>query len=347
VVFFRPALRYDPASPAPQDTAALAVLDKRRGRSYNPGAMEKLHFGDVTVERCVESEGPSFYPGFIFPDWDEDAFAAERRDWIDPLYFDEESGRLLMSLHSYIIRTPHHTILVDTCVGNDKHRPDTKPWHMRQTPFLEDLTAMGVAPEEVDFVMCTHLHVDHIGWNTKLEDGRWTPTFPNAKYLFHETEYAYWEKADMGDGGSGMTRRDAFEDSVLPVMEAGQAVLVEGDHAIDDTLQLEPSPGHSPGHVFLNLETEHGSAVFTGDVMHHPVQIAYPEWNSRFCYDPPQSQRTREAIVERTADTSTLVLAAHFAMPVAGHIVSNPGGNGDRCKFQGVSQQGGRLLTES
>ena len=138
-----------------------------------------------------------------------------------------------------------------------------------------------------------------------------------------------------------------MDERVLPVVGARLADFVEGDHAIDDTLQLEPSPGHSPGHVFLNLETEHGSAVFTGDVMHHPVQIAYPEWNSRFCYDPPQSQRTREAIVERTADTSTLVLAAHFAMPVAGHIVSNPGGNGDRCKFQGVSQQGGRLLTES
>ena len=125
--------------------------------------MKTLHFGETTVSRCVESEGPSFFPGFIFPDCDPDAFEAERRDWLDPHFVDADSGRLLMSLHSYIIKTPQHTILVDTCVGNHKHRPDTKPWHMKDGPFLEDLAAMGVTPESVDFVMCTHLHVDHIG----------------------------------------------------------------------------------------------------------------------------------------------------------------------------------------
>lgn len=284
--------------------------------------MKKLHLGETTVERCIEAEGPSFHPGFIFPDLDPEAFEAERQDWLDPHFVDAESGRLLMSLHSYIVRTPRHTVLVDTCVGNHKHRPDTPPWHMKEGPFLEDMIAMGVPPESVDFVMCTHLHVDHVGWNTKLEDGRWVPTFPNARYIFHEDEYAHWETADMPEG-SGNTRRDVFEDSVLPVVEAGQAVMVTDGHRIDDTLHVEASPGHTPGHAFLHLEDGGRHAVFTGDCMHHPIQVAYPEWNSRYCNDPPRSAATRRDIVERCADTDTTVLAAHFADPVAARIVSN------------------------
>ncbi|MEC7301587.1 MAG: MBL fold metallo-hydrolase [Pseudomonadota bacterium] len=284
--------------------------------------MKTLHFGETTVSRCVESEGPSFFPGFIFPDCDPDAFEAERRDWLDPHFVDADSGRLLMSLHSYIIKTPQHTILVDTCVGNHKHRPDTKPWHMKDGPFLENMVAMGVTPESVDFVMCTHLHVDHIGWNTKLEDGRWVPTFPNAKYLFHEDEYAHWKTAEMPEG-SGNTRREAYDDSVLPVVEAGQAVMVSDGHQLEDSVYVESSPGHTPGHAFLHLNSPDGRAVFTGDCMHHPVQVAYPEWNSRYCFDPPKSAATRREIVERCADTDTVVLAAHFADPVAARIVSN------------------------
>ena len=231
-----------------------------------------------------------------------------------------------MSLHSYVIRTARHTILVDTCIGNDKHRPDTKSWHMRDSCFLSDLAALGVAPEAVDFVLCTHLHVDHVGWNTRLDNGRWVPTFPNATYLFHRVEYDYWETHEMDSSvGSGLTPRESFVDSVLPVVEAGQAALVEGDYAIDDSLRLEPSPGHSPGHVFLNLDSAGSSAVFTGDVMHHPVQVALPEWNSRYCYEPAQSRATREAIVDRCADTATVLLAAHFPEPVAGRIISTDG----------------------
>lgn len=294
--------------------------------------MKLLRFGDITVERCVESEGPSFHPGFIFPALDEEAFARECADWLDGRLVDAASGRLLMSLHAYVIRTAHHTVLVDTCVGNHKHRPQTPPWHLRDGPFLADLAAMGVAPEEVDFVLCTHLHVDHVGWNTRLEGGRWVPTFPNARYLFDRVEYAHWECAEELPEGSGNTRRDAFEDSVLPVVASGQALLVDGDHAIDDNLVLEPSPGHTPGHVFLNLETPQGSAVFTGDCLHHPVQIAIPDLNSRFCVDPVQAAATRRGVVERVADTATLMLGAHFPTPVAGRVVSN----GDRWKLRWI-----------
>jgi glyoxylase-like metal-dependent hydrolase (beta-lactamase superfamily II) len=278
--------------------------------------MRALDFGAVRVSRVVEAEGPSFLAAFLIPDSNDDALAAER-SWIEPRFYDRDSGRLIMSLHSYLVRTPHHTILVDTCVGNDKERPSTPRWHRQETPWLDRLAAC-VAPEEVDFVLCTHLHVDHVGWNTRLSGGRWVPTFPNARYLFHKAELAFWE--GEADGGSG-AGDGCFADSVLPVIEAGRAVLVEGDHAIDDTLWLEPSPGHTPGHVCLHLAAGGRRAVFSGDVMHHPVQCAYPEWNSRFCVDPALSRATRMRFVDRHAETDTVILAAHFAAPTAGRIV--------------------------
>ena len=292
-----------------------------------PG-MKCLSFGDVTVDRLVEAQGLSFHPNYLLPDSSSEALAGES-EWLEPHFFDPGSGRFIMSLHTYVIRTPHHVILVDTCVGNDKDRPSTKPWDKLNTPYLANLGAMGVNTEEVDYVLCTHLHVDHVGWNTKLENGRWVPTFPNARYLFHQFEYDHWENAGRWGAGKGSSD-GCFEDSVLPVMEAGQADLVAGDYAIDDSLWLEPSPGHSPGHVCLNLEGGGRKAVFTGDVFHHPCQCAYPEWSSRFCFDPGQSSLTREHYIDRLGDTDTLVLAAHFASPVTGRIVSN----GARCRFQ-------------
>lgn len=289
--------------------------------------MRTLDIGGVTVERVVEAEGPSFHPTFLLPDYQQDA-ADEERDWLEPGFFDRERGRLIMSLHSYVIRTQHHVILVDTCVGDHKNRPSTPAWHQKEGPFLDDLRAAGVAPEAVDFVLCTHLHVDHVGWNTRLENGRWVPTFPNAKYLFHKVEYDHWAAA--GDHGAGKGASDGcFEDSVLPVMDAGQAELVAGDHAIDDTLWLEPSPGHSPGHVCLHLKAGDGHAIFTGDMLHHPVQCAYPEWSSRFCSDPAQSRATRQRFVDDYADTATFVLGAHFATPTIGRIKGGP----KRCRL--------------
>jgi len=286
--------------------------------------MKPLVLGDVTVTRVVENEGPSFFPAFLIPDATEEALAPER-EWIEPLFFDAATGRLVMSLHSYLIRTPRHTVLVDTCVGNDKERPSTRPWHRQRTPWLDRLSAAGVAPEAVDFVLCTHLHVDHVGWNTRLAGGRWVPTFPNARYIFHKDEYAYWERMEAETVGSG-AGDGCFDDSVKPVMEAGLALLVDGDYAIDDALWLEPSYGHTPGHVSLNLAAGGMRAVFTGDLMHHPVQCAHPDWNSRFCWDPALSRASRERFVDTHADTATLVLAAHFATPTVGRIVGHGAG---------------------
>ncbi len=289
--------------------------------------MKTLHFGDVTVDRIVELEAPGFHPGYFLPDATDEAIAAQH-DWLLPHFLHEASGRMIQSVHAYVIRTGHHTILVDTCIGNDKPRASTPPWNNLQTPWLDDLAAIGATPEDVDFVMCTHLHEDHVGWNTQLLDGRWVPTFPYAKYISEKHEYEHWSTADDDMGGAG-SNDGCFEDSVLPVMAAGQAVLVDGDHALDDQMWLNPTPGHSPGHVCMNLSAGGRNAVFSGDLLHHAVQVAHPEWNSRFCWDGKMSRASRRKFVKQNAGTDTLILAAHFPSPTAGTIVSN----GPRCKF--------------
>lgn len=285
--------------------------------------MKTLRFGATTVDRAVEMEGHILDVHMLLPTFDY-AAVEENRDWLEPHFWDDAQKNILASMHTYVIRTPHHTILVDTCVGNDKPRTISEEWNHMQTPWLDRLAALGVRPEEVDYVLCTHLHVDHVGWNTRLEGGRWVPTFPKARYLFHRAEFDAWEKERNHIAVDG-----SFDDSVLPVVEAGQAQFVAGDHAIDDTLWLEPTPGHSPGHVVLHLQSGGAKAVFTGDMIHHPIQIAYPEWNSGFCSIPELAREQRQRFVQNQADTGTIILPAHFAAPVAGCIASN----GNRWKF--------------
>jgi glyoxylase-like metal-dependent hydrolase (beta-lactamase superfamily II) len=310
--------------------------------------LNQLKFGSVTVDRVVEAEGPGFTPEFLLPASSEEAIRAER-DWLVPHFYAETHNRFIQSMHSFVIRTDHHTVLIDTCIGNDKDRPSTRAWHQQQKPYLERLHAIGVHEDEIDFVMCTHLHVDHVGWNTKLENGHWVPTFPNARYLFHKLEYQWLEasgfeasefeisgleeqrsnnRGDQAANGRG-SGDGFFEDSVLPVVRAGQSELIDADYTLDDTLSLDPTPGHSPGHVCINLTSQGKNAVFAGDLLHHPIQCAYPEWNSRFCWDQEMSAEQRTRFVSRYVDQDVVILPAHFASPVAGHIT----GNGARCKF--------------
>ena len=275
--------------------------------------------GEFQISRVVEGEGPLFDAQTFLPDSTPDVIEANA-DWLIPQYIDPDSGQLILAIQSYIVRTPRHTILVDTCVGNDKPRPMRPMWDMMNGPYLADLAVAGVQPEEVDFVLCTHLHVDHVGWNTRLVDGRWVPTFPNAKYIFAKKEYDFWETRHR-EGTQGPVP-NVYDDSVLPVMEAGQAVLVDMDHQIGDGMWFEPAPGHTDGNVVVNLQSNDASAVLSGDVMHHPLQLVRPEWSSRACEDRALSATTRRALIERYADTDTLMAPAHFASPSMGHIVS-------------------------
>lgn len=276
--------------------------------------MTTLNIGAVSITTVVETDGPTFDPAVLLPDWSEDAFA-EQRDWLVPDHFDIESGMLKMPIQSFVIKTGHHTILVDGCFGNHKKAGNPR-FNMMDTAWLDRLSEAGVTPADIDFVMCTHLHPDHVGWNTQLEDGRWVPTFPNARYLFGETEWAHWETAN----NAADEPIPHLVESVLPIIAAGQSELVAWDHQIDDQAQLAPLPGHTPGHMGLILTSGGSEAILTGDMVHHPIQFHYPGWNSGFCNDPVMARETRRAFLERSAETDLLVGPAHFAAPTFGHV---------------------------
>jgi glyoxylase-like metal-dependent hydrolase (beta-lactamase superfamily II) len=279
----------------------------------------KWRIGEVEVTKVVELEttGGS---RFILPQATREAILPI--GWLIPHFADE--GRLKMSIHALVIETPDRRILVDTCLGNDKQGRRVPTWNERQGRFLEDLAAAGFPPETIDTVLCTHLHVDHVGWNTRLVAGRWVPTFPNARYLFGRVEYEHWTKQSE--------REDmvtVFADSVRPILEAGLAELVEWDHQICPEVRLTPSTGHTPGHasVLINLNGE--KAMITGDFSHHPCQFARPEWASTADVDPSEAEATRRRLLGEVAGEPVLVMGTHFSGPTAGHVVAD----GDSCRL--------------
>ena len=287
--------------------------------------MKKKSVGDIEISRVVELEGTEFRYQGLFPDLSQEDFDAHR-DWLDPYFFDYGIGQVRFSFHAFVLRTERHTIVVDTCIGNHKSREARPIFNMRDDDrFLRELAAAEVVPEEVDYVMCTHLHGDHVGWNTRLENGEWTPTFPNARYLFSEKDLEWFSAIPEDDGNHWQ----GYRDSVLPVIEAGNAVKVASDYALDDSIWLEPSEGHTPGHCSVRLRSRGAEAVLTGDLIHHPIQCAMPHVNSAACIDPPRSAATRQAFVERHADTGVKVFPAHFAAPTAGFVT----GTADGCRW--------------
>jgi glyoxylase-like metal-dependent hydrolase (beta-lactamase superfamily II) len=284
-----------------------------------------MKIGDIPVARVVEAEGPFAAVDFLLPAFDSSLL--KKHAWLQPAFVDEHN-RVMMSFHSYVLRTPHHTIFIDGCVGDDKERPLRPTWHRKKSDFLARLAAAGARPEEIDIVFCTHLHADHVGWNTQLRDGRWVPTFPNARYLFSRVEYEHWEREHRAAlaRGEAAPNHGSFADSVLPVMDAGQADLVASEHQIEAGLHLEPAPGHTPGTCLLHARSRGAHGIFSGDVLHTPVQLADPGLSSRFCSDTELSARTRLALCERVADTSVFLFTGHFPAPSATRIVRKGGG---------------------
>lgn len=284
--------------------------------------MRTQTIGSIRIDRLVETEGAFAEYDFLLPT--ATAELLERHsDWLRPRFVEAGGTRIIMSFHSLIVRTPRYVILVDSCVGNDKPRPNRPGWHMQNKPWLKDLASHGLQPQDIDFVLCTHLHADHVGWNTRLIDGRWVPTFPNAQYIFGRREYEHWQAAAAAHRDDHPVNHGAFADSVLPVVEAGQATLVEDDHQLDTGIWLAPAPGHTPGNVIVHIEDGGQHAILSGDVMHSALQLADPDLSSRFCLDPDQSRATRKTFIEQYADTDTTILTGHFPTPVAGRIVSH------------------------
>jgi glyoxylase-like metal-dependent hydrolase (beta-lactamase superfamily II) len=244
----------------------------------------------------------------------------QRLPWLIP-HFATEEGRLKMSIHSLVLETPNGRILVDTGLGNDKEGRNVPTWNKRDTPFLEMLAAAGFPADSIDTVLCTHLHVDHVGWNTRLVDGAWVPTFPKARYVFGKAEYEYWR-----DNSTGPDKIAVFNDSVRPIVDAGRAELVESDRRLTEEISLIPTPGHSPGHMSILIRSGGEQGLLTGDVAHHPCQMAHLDWSSTADSDPKQSAATRRELFSRFADTETLVIGGHYD---AGHIKRD----GDAFKF--------------
>lgn len=273
--------------------------------------METWRIGEITITKVVDVVN-MVPPGLLIMEATAENLAPLAH-WLKPHFLDDD-GNAPLSIHTFVVSTPETTVLVDTCIGNDKPRmiPD---WNMRQGHFLEDLASMGVEREAVDTVLCTHLHVDHVGWNTMVVDDRWVPTFPRADYLFGRAEWAFWEDEVDPFG------KEAKGDSILPIFEAGMAVLVESDHCVAPGIQLIPTPGHTPGHVSVLIESAGERAVITGDMMHHPVQMARPDWKDIADVDSAQAELTRLAFLERFCDDHALVLGTHFATPTGGRIV--------------------------
>jgi glyoxylase-like metal-dependent hydrolase (beta-lactamase superfamily II) len=277
--------------------------------------MSVRSIGDATVAR-IEEMFVRETPGVLFAGC-EPHHLAPHLGWLQPSCMDPATGEFLLSVHSWLVRTRHHTILVDSCAGNHKQRRTSPRFHDLDTPWLDRLKAAGVAPEAIDFVLCTHLHLDHVGWNTELRDGRWVPTFPNARYVFSRAEHDHYGRAA---DELPAQQQQIFQDSVAPVIAAGQDLIIDGAHALDDEIRLLPTPGHTPGHLAVNLRSGDREALFIGDIMHHPMQVYHPEWNSRFCSDQDLARKTRRQVLEHAAETRSLVLPAHFGAPHAGLV---------------------------
>jgi len=289
--------------------------------------MRPLTIGDHTIGRVAELEFPAFAAAEFFPAATRDMIEEARRALPGRISAD---GKLVMSFHSFVLKAGHHIILVDTCCA--KPRPGRAQFDQGKKDYFAGLAAAGVKPEDVTHVMCTHLHWDHVGWNTKLVDGRWVPTFPNARYVMAKREYDHWNAVYAKEKGNHANPHAlAFEDSVEPIMRAEKAVLVHDDFELDNGISLEPCHGHSPGHVVINVESNDKRGVLIGDVIHHPMQLMFPDLSTRADFDQNASRVSRRALIEKHAGTGNVVMPHHFSSPACGCI--EPAGQGFRFDF--------------
>jgi glyoxylase-like metal-dependent hydrolase (beta-lactamase superfamily II) len=277
---------------------------------------DPIKVGNTTIHRIVEQEGPFFEMLKFFPALTKEVLD-ENRSWLQPKYMSAKD-ELMLCIQAYLVQTPHHNILIDTCVGNDKPRPARPFWNMMKSDrFEKGLAAIGVGVGDIDFVMCTHLHVDHVGWNTKLENGRWVPTFPKARYVFADRELEFWTKRNKDDPAACPW----VTDSVLPIVAANRVDLVKSQYAFNDLVDLIPTPGHTIDHYSVHVGKSGADCVITGDMIHSPIQARYPEFGMMSDYDSAQAGRSRHELFGRFCDTSTLMCTAHFPSPSTGRFV--------------------------
>ncbi|MEM7067287.1 MAG: MBL fold metallo-hydrolase [Pseudomonadota bacterium] len=268
--------------------------------------------GEIEVWRILEMNFPFKPPEELFPNDAEEAREAIER--LVPHQVCSNTGKLIIPVQGFLVKTPTHVVLVDSCVGNDKTNHGLSEWNMRSSDrFMSALNAAGVTPEDVDYVLCTHLHTDHVGWNTKLENGRWVPTFANAKYILPPADNEYYCN----------NPNPAYNQSVVPVIEAGQAEFITDCHMLGDFISLIPTPGHTPGHISVLLKNGGVEAVITGDAIHTTAQCQYPHWHFVYDYDGEQAATSRRQLLEDAAEANRKVLGTHFALPSIGRVHAN------------------------
>jgi len=269
--------------------------------------------GAVTITRIVEIFSLVDPPSNLFIDGNADA--VKRHSWLRP-YHATPDGEIILAFQAFLVRVRDRKILIDTCLGSDKTR-EHAVFEGVQSDFLDDIAALGAPAHEIDTVVCTHLHHDHVGWNTRRSGDKWVPSFARARYLFGRLEWATWQPAFQAEPA----HFPHLVESVQPIVEAGLVDLVDTDHRVCPEVTLEPTPGHTPGHVCVHIDSQGQQAVITGDVMHHPVQCAEPDWRTHFCSDHAIARQTRRRFLERYQDRRALIIGSHFAEPTAGWIV--------------------------
>jgi len=281
--------------------------------------------GQAKVTRIDELMLSNFTPPALFPDWDA-TIVAEHPDWLPPGTVDESREHLLLSVHTWLIQEPGRTILIDTGIGNGKDRPYAPFFDRLNTSFIGRLQAMGVEPANVDYVLLTHLHVDHAGWNTRLEGDRWVPTFPNARYLFSRAEREYYTDP-QNRTERNRTSFQLQKDSVEPIIEAGLATLIETDGSEPvDGFSFYPTPGHSIAHASICFRSGQDVALFLGDVLHSPVEVYVPDWNTVFDAFPDEARKSREWALNFAAENGATVFTSHFPAPSVGRILRERSG---------------------
>jgi glyoxylase-like metal-dependent hydrolase (beta-lactamase superfamily II) len=299
--------------------AKLPHSSERKAFAGSPGRFRPIgKVGDAEIARVLDTYILIETVQTFFPAYDRDALR-QHEHWLCPEHYDPESGRIPMPIHSWLIRVGGKTVLVDTCLGSDKVRPNMNEMHLLHTRYLDRMVEIGVRPEDVDYVLCTHMHGDHVGWNTRLENGRWVPTFPNARYVLSRTEYEA-SKIYAADPNCIPWIRNVFEDSLQPIVESGKAVLVDGIHELFEGLTLRPSPGHTPGHMSVELRSQGQTGFFSGDLLHSPIQIPLWRWSTRYCWDSEVANQSRRALFEACVAQNAILLPAHFNAPHVGRI---------------------------
>jgi glyoxylase-like metal-dependent hydrolase (beta-lactamase superfamily II) len=272
--------------------------------------------GDVEIARIVEVNGFEDDISMLLPDAGSDF--VQRFPWLVP-HFATPAGRMIISFQCFVLRSQGRSVMIDTCIGADRQR-EFEVFCNLETTFLDDLAAAGFAHPTITDVLCTHLHFDHVGWNTRKVNGKWVPTFPQARYLFGRKEWAHWKHLRETNGYHHM---EHLTDAVDPVMEAGLVQFIDPDFRLTSEVSLMPTPGHTPGHVSVLIESRGRRAIITGDMMHNPIQIAVPAKEARFDMDKTQAARTRCEFVEKFTGSDTLIIGSHFSHPTSGHIVKD------------------------